>query len=68
MGDNDPNDNNESRMIDGVVEDSDISKFDTITVECYRRRDKILAGTYHAEWWMAIAVLLITAGIAFVLL
>ena len=51
-----------------AAETADEGKFDTVTIECYRRRDQVLSGTLRAEWWMAIAVILITAGIAFVVL
>lgn len=68
MGDSESKVSVETHTVDEAAEDSDSGKFDTITVECYRRREKILSGTHHTEWWMAIAVLLVTAGFAFVIL
>lgn len=47
---------------------ADDARFDALSVECYRRRDQVLSGVYRTEWWMAFAVVLITAGIAFVVL
>ena len=68
MSDNESIESSEADAVDPDSTDSESSRFDTVTVECYRRRDPILSGTYHAEWWMAIAVLLITAGFAFAIL
>lgn len=66
------NDNADKTMghsaADTVRNSVDDARFDTVTIECYRRRHQILSGTYRAEWWMAIAVILVTAGIAFVVL
>ena len=46
----------------------DDGRFDTATVECYKRRKQVLSSAQRTEWWMAIAVVLITAGVAFVVL
>lgn len=37
-----------------------------LTVDCYKRRNRILADAHRAEWWMVIAVLLLIAGMGFV--
>ena len=42
--------------------------FDDVTVDCYRRRQRLLSETYRTEWWMAIAVLVVIASIGLVLL
>jgi len=36
------------------------------TVDCYNRRSRILTNAYRAEWWVAIAVLLLIVGMGFV--
>jgi hypothetical protein len=48
----------------------DTSTFDANdpTVACYNRRSRILMDANKAEWWVAIAVLLLIAGIGFVAL
>jgi len=32
------------------------------TIDCYNRRSRILTDAYRAEWWAAIAVLLLIVG------
>lgn len=58
----------DTHAVDSSIEDSDNSSFDTATVECYRRRSQLLSGTHAAEWWMAVGVLLIIAGVGLVIL
>ena len=36
------------------------------TIDCYNRRSRILTDAYRAEWWVAIAVLLLIVGMGFV--
>jgi hypothetical protein len=36
------------------------------TVDCYNRRARILTDADKAEWWVAIAVLLLIIGVGFV--
>lgn len=36
------------------------------TVDCYNRRSRILTDADRAEWWIAIAVLLLIIGMGFV--
>lgn len=36
------------------------------TVDCYNRRSQILTDANKAEWWVAIAVLLLIIGMGFV--
>ena len=47
---------------------SNSASYDDSTVDCYRRRNWILSNTHRIEWWMAIAVLLLIASVAFVVL
>jgi hypothetical protein len=46
--------------------DSSSFNVDDPTVDCYSRRSRILTETNKAEWWVAIAVLLMIAGMGFV--
>jgi hypothetical protein len=48
--------------------DANSANYDDSTVDCYRRRNRILSDTHRTEWWMAIAVLLLMASVAFVVL
>ena len=63
---------NFSQSVDRIDEQSkselgsDMGVFDKTTVDTYQRRNRILKDTHHTEWWMAIAVLLLTASVAFV--
>ena len=68
MGDSNADDFSSHHDAGPRSDHADDGKFDTVTVECYRRRDQVLSGVYQTEWWMAVAVVLITAGIAFVVL
>ena len=43
-------------------------EYDDHTASYYSRRNDLLSGIHHADWWMAIAVLLLAAGIGFVVL
>jgi len=36
------------------------------TIDCYNRRSRILTDAYRAEWWAAIAVLLLILGMGIV--
>ena len=36
------------------------------TIDCYNRRSRILTDAYRAEWWVAIAVLLLIVGMGVV--
>ncbi len=38
------------------------------TIDCYKRRARILANAHRAEWWMAAAVLILIASIGFIAL
>jgi hypothetical protein len=35
-------------------------------IDCYNRRSRILTDAYRAEWWVAIAVLLLIVGMGVV--
>lgn len=68
MGDSKADESTGDQVAESRAGQADDGKFDTVTVECYRRRDQVLSGVYRTEWWMAVAVVLVTAGIAFVVL
>ncbi len=56
---------------DSGVDYQDLSDTDSVnhadlTVDCYKRRDRILADAHRAEWWMVVAVLLMIAAMGFV--
>ena len=39
---------------------------DDPTVDCYKRRSRILRQAERSEWWIAVAVLLMIVGMGFV--
>jgi hypothetical protein len=57
-----PFDQREERTSSQSQADSDSRSNDEFTVDCYRRRNKILSKTHRTEWWMAVAVLLLIAS------
>ena len=48
------------------LSDSNFLNYHDPTVDCYKRRDRILADAHRAEWWMVVAVLLMIAAMGFV--
>ena len=48
------------------LSDTDSVNYPDLTVDCYKRRDRILADAHRAEWWMVVAVLLMIAAMGFV--
>lgn len=49
----------------GVRGNTDSQEFDDSTLDCYRRRDRILSNTHRTEWWMALAVVLLMASVGY---
>ena len=59
---------NDVEEASGASEHTRSGVFDDSTVDCYRRRNQIVSEAHRTEWWMAIAVLLLIAGVGFVVL
>ena len=57
-----------SRTLSQEAGDAFAGGYDQPTVDCYRRRSKILSSTQRTEWWMAVAVMLVVAFVGIVLL
>jgi len=56
----------ERSIVDPPIPDPESMTHHDLTVDCYKRRNRILADAHRAEWWMVIAVLLLIAGMGFV--
>lgn len=48
------------------LSDTDSFNHPDLTVDCYKRRDRMIADAHRAEWWMVVAVLLMIAAMGFV--
>lgn len=44
---------------------ADSQEFNDPTLDCYRRRNRILSNTHRTEWWMALAVVLLMASVGY---
>lgn len=58
----------ESTQISQQLGESSSFDINDLTIDCYNRRSRILADAFQAEWWVAIAVLLMIVGMGFVAL
>ncbi len=55
----------EKSIVDSPIPGPESMTHNDLTVDCYKRRNRILADAHRAEWWMVIAVLLLIAGMGF---